>query len=76
MYVNVLVVYISRQQVLHRWQFGDVCQVPDGPGRWRRYFLARRRVEASIEQGRPTRDYRVSAPMHQLLLHSLSDPAR
>ena len=55
--------YISihyRNQVLRHWQFGDIYQVPSGPGRWRRYFMARKKVDTRLEQGRPGRDYRVS----------------
>ena len=34
-------------------------QISAGVQRWRRYFVARRGVEARMETGRPLRDYRV-----------------
>lgn len=48
-----------RQHCLQRWTFCDVLQVPEGPQRWRRYFMARRVVESRLDRGRPGRDYRV-----------------
>ena len=50
----------SRHHCLRRWTFCDVLQVAEGPRRWERYFAARRKVEARMEQGRPGRDYRVT----------------
>ena len=45
----------------------------EGPGRWRRYFYARARIDANIDQGRPGFDYRVCKKMVlKLLRHSLS----
>lgn len=39
--------------------FCNVHQISEGPQRWQRYFLARRRVEAKMDTGKPLRDYRV-----------------
>ena len=52
--------YLSRRHCLSRWTFCDILQISEGPQRWQRYFQARRKVEARIDQGRPGRDYRVS----------------
>ncbi len=48
-----------RQHSLCRWLFCDILQISAGPNRWRRYFLARRRVEVNLNRGRPIRDYKV-----------------
>ena len=52
-------IFTSRHHCLRRWTFCDVLQVAEGLHRWQRYFAARRKVEARMEQGRPGRDYRV-----------------
>ena len=61
---TTLSAYSCRQHSLSRWLFCDVLQISEGPQRWMRYFLARRRVEARIDTGRPGRDYRVRSRDH------------
>ena len=52
--------YFSRRHCLSRWVFCDVHQIPEGAQRWKRYFIARRTIEARLDTGRPGRDYKVS----------------
>ena len=51
--------FATRRHCLFRWTFCDVLQISEGPQRWRRYFLARRKIEARLDQGKPGRDYKV-----------------
>ncbi|CAI8007365.1 hypothetical protein GBAR_LOCUS5169 [Geodia barretti] len=51
--------YLWRRLSLSRWAFCDVHQISEGAQRWRRYFTARRGLEAKMDTGKPLRDYRV-----------------
>ena len=71
-YLNGLCVQLLTQffraHALQRWTFCDITQVAEGPGRWRRYFYARARIDANIDQGRPGFDYRVCTKEGSLFL--------
>ena len=51
--------YFFRRHCLSRWTFCDILQIEEGPGRWRKYFFQRRKVDASLDTGRPVRDFKV-----------------
>lgn len=45
---------------MRRWAFCDIRQVKGEDSRWLRYYMSRRKVENRMDQGRPTKDYRVN----------------